>query len=49
MELQGYAANEAAADLANQRTVGGSAQVTLSDNTTITFAGIARVTASMLS
>ncbi len=38
--LQGYGANEAQNDLANQKNVGGSTVLTLSDHTQITFVGV---------
>lgn len=41
--LQGYSTTELANDLANQSPNGGSAQITLSDNTKITFTGVASV------
>ena len=39
--MQGYGANEAQNDLANQKNVGGSTALTLSDHTQITFVGVA--------
>jgi len=49
IELQGYGANELTNDLANQEAVNGSAVITLSDNTTITFTGIAHVNSNAFS
>ena len=49
VELQGYGANEAANDVANQTQSGSSAVVKLSDNTTITFSGIGHVDLSTFS
>jgi Ca2+-binding RTX toxin-like protein len=45
IDLQGYGKNEAANALRHQQTDGTSSTIKLSDNTTITFAGISSLTA----
>jgi Ca2+-binding RTX toxin-like protein len=46
VDLQDYGKNEVAKALKSQTVVGGSDTITLSDNTTITFAGVQNLTAS---
>jgi Ca2+-binding RTX toxin-like protein len=46
VDLQGYGNHEVANALKSQSLVGGSASITLSDHTTITFSGISRLAAS---
>jgi Ca2+-binding RTX toxin-like protein len=45
VDLQGYGKNELAKALKSQSVVGASASITLSDHTTITFAGVSRLAA----